>query len=192
MIRRHGLQYRRYPKLSLEPSLCTNSRAFFSINGHSDQSQTKLSKGTERQAGGRAGLELDFHFKITLIQIQEGFGGRDQKFHGTDLRGRSCVKRTPNMDVFVLGTWNTCNSGLMTRADKLCNCIVQRRFECLARSGHRILLYGSGGPRNPRQHRGRSRIGTYIPFLVFTHPIDRQCLVAHVSPKDPLHGRPHG
>ena len=40
-----------------------------------------------RQIGGRAGVELDFLFKITSIQIQENFGGRDQKFHRNDPRG---------------------------------------------------------------------------------------------------------
>ena len=33
-----------------------------------------------RQVGRRSGLELDFHFKITSVQIDEGFGGQDQKF----------------------------------------------------------------------------------------------------------------
>ena len=93
--------------------------------------------------------------------------------------GHSWVNRTPNMDVSVLGTWNTCNSGLMTRADKLWACIVQRRFKRLAQRGRCSLLYGlmprdihkifppscPGGPRNPRRRRGRSRIGTYVPFL---------------------------
>ena len=37
-----------------------------------------------RCVGGRAGLELGFHFKITSIQIDERFGGRDQKFHRID------------------------------------------------------------------------------------------------------------
>ena len=37
-----------------------------------------------RRVGGRAGLELDFHFKVTSIQIDERFGGRDQKFHRID------------------------------------------------------------------------------------------------------------
>ena len=118
--------------------------------------------------------------------------------------GRSWVNRTPNMDVSVLGTWNTCNSGLMTRADKLWACIVQRRFKRLARRGCRSLLYGltprdihrifpprcPGGPRNPRRRRGRSRIGTYIPF--FTHPIDQPRLVWPVSLNDQLHGRSRG
>ena len=39
------------------------------------------------QASGRAGLHLDFHFKITLIPIDERFGGRDKKFHWIDPRG---------------------------------------------------------------------------------------------------------
>ena len=39
-----------------------------------------------RRVGGRTGLELDFHFKVTSIQIDERFGGggRDQKFHRID------------------------------------------------------------------------------------------------------------
>ena len=40
-----------------------------------------------RQIGGRAGLELDFHFKVTSIQIDERFGGWCQKHHRTDPRG---------------------------------------------------------------------------------------------------------
>ena len=92
----------------------------------------------------------------------------------------------------------------MTRADKLWACIVQRRFKRLARRGCRSLLYGltprdihrifpprcPGGPRNPRRRRGRSRIGTYIPF--FTHPIDQPRLVWPVSLNDQLHGRSRG
>ena len=40
-----------------------------------------------RQNGGRTDLDLDFHFKITSIQIDEGFGGRDQKSHRVDSGG---------------------------------------------------------------------------------------------------------
>ena len=49
-----------------------------------------------RQIGGRAGLQLDFHFKITSIQIQEGFGGRDQKFHRIDPRGHGSQLSKPD------------------------------------------------------------------------------------------------
>ena len=69
-----------------------------------------------RRVGVPTGLELDFHFKITSTQIKEGFGGQDQKFHRID---HSWVNGAPNIDMSVLGTWNTCNLGLMTRADKL-------------------------------------------------------------------------
>ena len=75
----------------------------------------------------------------------------------------------------------------MTRADRLWACIVQRRFKRLARRGRRSLLYGltprdihrifpprcPGGPRNPRRRRGRSRIGTYIPFFFFFYTPNR-------------------
>ena len=40
-----------------------------------------------RQVGRRIALELDFHFKITAVQIQEGVSGRNQKFHGVDAGG---------------------------------------------------------------------------------------------------------
>ena len=75
-----------------------------------------------RQIGGRAGLELDFHFKITSIQIDEGFGGRDQKFHRIDPRGHGSQLREPDLQHGRVRLGNTCNSGLMTRDDKLCAC----------------------------------------------------------------------
>jgi len=37
-----------------------------------------------RQIDGPAGLDPDFHFKITSLQIDEGFVGRDQRFHQVD------------------------------------------------------------------------------------------------------------
>ena len=40
-----------------------------------------------RRVGVPTGLELEFHFKITSTHIQEGFGGRDQKFHRIDAGG---------------------------------------------------------------------------------------------------------
>ena len=40
-----------------------------------------------RRVGVPAGLKLDFHFKITSTQIDERYGGRDQKFHRIDPRG---------------------------------------------------------------------------------------------------------
>ena len=43
-----------------------------------------------------AGLELDFHFKITSTQIQERFGGRDQKFHRIDPRGHGSQLSEPD------------------------------------------------------------------------------------------------
>ena len=91
-----------------------------------------------------AGLELDFHFKVTSIKSMKVSVARIKNSIGLIpvVTGRSCVNRTPNMDVSVLRTWNTCNSGLMTRADKVWACIVQRRFKRLARRGRRILLYG--------------------------------------------------
>ena len=42
------------------------------------------------------GLELNFHFKITSIQIQEGFGGWDKKFHRIDPRGHRSQLSEPN------------------------------------------------------------------------------------------------
>ena len=52
-----------------------------------------------RRVGGRADLHLDFHFKITSIQIQEGFSGLDQNSIGLIpvVTSRSCVNRTPNI-----------------------------------------------------------------------------------------------
>ena len=41
-----------------------------------------------QQVGRRVGLQLDFHFKITSVQIKKGFGGQNQKFHGVDARGQ--------------------------------------------------------------------------------------------------------
>ena len=40
-----------------------------------------------RRVGVAAGLELNFHLKKNSTQIQEGFGGWDQKFHRIDPRG---------------------------------------------------------------------------------------------------------
>ena len=37
-----------------------------------------------RQIDGPAGLDPDFHFKITSLQIDEDFAGRDQRFHQVD------------------------------------------------------------------------------------------------------------
>ena len=48
----------------------------------------EIGRGIHDRVVGRvgvpAGLELDFHFKVTSTQIQERFGGRDQKFHRID------------------------------------------------------------------------------------------------------------
>ena len=48
------------------------------------------------RVGVPAGLELNFHFKITSIQIQEGFGCRDQKFHRIDPRGHGSQLSEPD------------------------------------------------------------------------------------------------
>ena len=49
-----------------------------------------------RQIGGRAGLDHDFVFKTTSIQINEGFGGRDQKFHRVDPSGHGSQLNEPD------------------------------------------------------------------------------------------------
>ena len=49
-----------------------------------------------QEIGGRTGLELNFHFKITSTQIQEGFGGWDQKFHRIDSCGHSSQLSEPD------------------------------------------------------------------------------------------------
>ena len=48
------------------------------------------------RVGVPAGLDLDFHFKITSTQIQEGFGGQDQKFHRIDPCGHRSQLREPD------------------------------------------------------------------------------------------------
>jgi len=78
------------------------------------------------------------------------------------------------MDVSVLGTWNTCNLGLMTRDDKLWACIVQRRFRCLAGRGRRILLHDLTPHDNQRIFPPRSRSFTnrYVNIF-FLHTPNR-------------------
>ena len=56
-----------------------------------DHAVRQISDGVQfrvvRQVGRRTGLELDFHFKLTSVQIHKGIGGWNKKFHGVDARG---------------------------------------------------------------------------------------------------------
>ena len=65
-----------------------------------DQGVSQVGDGVQHcvvhQVGRRACLELDFHFKISASQIQEGVGGRNQEFHGIDAGGHGSQLGEPH------------------------------------------------------------------------------------------------
>ena len=65
-----------------------------------DHGMRQIGHGIHDRVVGRvgvpAGLELDFHFKITSTQIQERFGGWDQKFHRIDPCGHRSQLSEPD------------------------------------------------------------------------------------------------